>query len=143
MVTSICVSPWVTHERLDDEVIAINLETGAYFAFSGVAADCWSLIASSLPIDTVAATLSERYAVDEARVRDDVTAFAAQLAESGLTTVDATNAEPSEAPTLPSRAEPLSYAPPAIERYDDLQELLLLDPVHEVDEAGWPVAAAE
>ena len=26
-----------------------------------------------------------------------------------------------------------------MEKYDDMQELLLLDPIHEVDEAGWPV----
>ena len=36
MAEPIRVSPWVTHERLDDEVIAINLETGAYYALDGV-----------------------------------------------------------------------------------------------------------
>ncbi len=32
------------------------------------------------------------------------------------------------------------YAPPALETYTDMQELLLLDPIHDVDETGWPAA---
>jgi hypothetical protein len=35
------------------------------------------------------------------------------------------------------------YRSPAIERFDDLEELLVLDPIHEVDEAGWPVTPAD
>ena len=31
----------------------------------------------------------------------------------------------------------------AVSRYDDLEALLKLDPVHEVDEAGWPVPRAD
>ena len=30
------------------------------------------------------------------------------------------------------------YEAPALAKFTDMQELLLLDPVHEVDEAGWP-----
>jgi hypothetical protein len=30
------------------------------------------------------------------------------------------------------------YSPPKLSAYTDMQELLLLDPVHEVDDAGWP-----
>ena len=32
---------------------------------------------------------------------------------------------------------------PIIEKFTDMQELLLLDPIHEVDEKGWPHQAAE
>jgi hypothetical protein len=35
------------------------------------------------------------------------------------------------------------YKPPAIERFDDLEELLVLDPIHEVDEAGWPATPVD
>jgi hypothetical protein len=38
----------------------------------------------------------------------------------------------------PSPREP--FAAPALNTFSDMQELLLLDPIHEVDEAGWPVA---
>ncbi len=31
---------------------------------------------------------------------------------------------------------------PRLETYSDMQDLILLDPVHEVDERGWPHAQA-
>jgi hypothetical protein len=31
-----------------------------------------------------------------------------------------------------------AYVAPAFDRYTDMAELLLIDPVHDVDEAGWP-----
>jgi hypothetical protein len=31
-----------------------------------------------------------------------------------------------------------SFNPPLLHKYSDMQELLLLDPIHDVDEAGWP-----
>jgi hypothetical protein len=31
-------------------------------------------------------------------------------------------------------------AAPVLEKYTDMQELLLLDPIHDVEEAGWPKA---
>ena len=33
------------------------------------------------------------------------------------------------------------YAAPKLSTYTDMQELLLLDPIHEVDESGWPAQA--
>jgi len=34
----------ISHERLEDEVIIINLARGAYYSGSGPAADVWTLI---------------------------------------------------------------------------------------------------
>ena len=33
------------------------------------------------------------------------------------------------------------YESPQLEQYSDMSELLLLDPIHEVDEQGWPKRA--
>ena len=41
-------------------------------------------------------------------------------------------------PANPSTTNQKEYEPPVIECYPDMQELLLLDPIHEVDETGWP-----
>jgi hypothetical protein len=32
--------------------------------------------------------------------------------------------------------------PPRLERYTDMKDYFLLDPIHEVDTAGWPRPAA-
>jgi hypothetical protein len=53
-----------------------------------------------------------------------------------------------EASELPNRkaaaqelvAGKMPFEAPVIEDYSDMQDLLMLDPIHEVDPAGWPVA---
>jgi hypothetical protein len=141
------LSPWVTHERLDDEVIAINLENGAYYAFDGVAADCWNLVDQHAAPDDMVILLEARYPTGGADVRADVAAFVARLLEERLAIIPDSPVTPvSRAQlTLPERvdAAPRAYAAPVVERYNDLDDLLLLDPIHEVDEAGWPIAKAE
>ncbi|MSO78744.1 MAG: PqqD family protein [Acidimicrobiia bacterium] len=137
------LNPWVTHERLDDEVIAINLETGAYFAFSGVAADCWSLVVAGLDRAGAAAAIAERYGVDVERSRSDVSQFVTQLEAAGLIMGEADAGATPESVGLPTPNGPLAYTAPVVDSFEDLEDLLLLDPIHEVDEAGWPVAAAE
>ena len=141
------LSPWVTHERLDDEVIAINLETGAYYALDGTAADCWTLVAAGASRDEMIATLDARYDVTVEALRDDVAGFLTAMVDQGL---GAETDEPAstgdtdaDADGLPTGGSPRPYAAPALTRYDDLDDLLLLDPIHEVDDAGWPIARAE
>jgi Coenzyme PQQ synthesis protein D (PqqD) len=137
------VNPWVTHERLDDEVIAINLETGAYFAFGGVAADCWSLLVAGCDASHSAIAIAERYGVDAERSSRDVVEFVTQLEAAGLITKELGAEAAPDNVELPTPTGPLAYAAPVVDSFEDLEDLLLLDPIHEVDEAGWPIAAAE
>lgn len=135
------VNEWVTHERLDGEVIAINLETGVYFALGGVAADAWSLMAAGAHLAPAIEAIAERYGVETEIVRADVTRLFAEFETTGLARV--ADDAPTSGSELPAPGGPLVYAPPVMERFDDLENLLLLDPIHEVDEAGWPVARTD
>ena len=47
--------------------------------------------------------------------------------------------EPGDLDQLAAAAPPRAPGDPMIESYDDMADLLLLDPVHEVGEQGWPV----
>lgn len=135
------VRPSVRHERLDDEVIAIDLESGAYFALDDAAADCWSILAGGGSPDRAVDATVARFAVARETARADVARFVREVVEVGLLTPADRAPVPVALPDGPAPTRP--YAPPAIERFDDLEELLVLDPIHEVDEAGWPVAPAE
>ena len=131
----------VTHERLDDEVIAIDLDSGAYFALDDVAADCWSILAGGGSLDAAVRAVVDRFDVEPETARNDVESFADQLVQERLLEPGDTAPVPVSAPARvgPTR----EYRPPSVERFDDLEELLLLDPIHEVDEAGWPVTRAD
>src|SRR4051794_33308814 len=132
----------IAHERVEDEVIVINLRTGAYFSLIGAAPDAWDLLLTRTALDDIAGAIVERYGADVATVRTDLGPFVCSLVDEDLlvATEPATSAS-----TLDDKdpAVERTYRPPMLEKYDDMEELLLLDPIHEVDEAGWPVVAAE
>jgi len=138
------VPPWITHERLDDEVMAINLETGAYYALDDVAADVWTLVAGGRPLDDAGAEIAARYAVAEGVARADIGRLVDDLVREQLL-VEAAGEPPAGADPagLPPLGDGRTYAAPTLNKFDDLEELLRLDPVHEVDDVGWPVPRAD
>src|SRR5689334_15492577 len=133
----ILVEPWITHEHLDDQVIMINLETGAYFALEAAAADCWSALVAGAAFDDIVSDVVRRYDVDEPSAARDVEAFVDSMVTEGLV-------QWSTEPAIPLVADGVvapraTYRAPAIEKHDDLEELLLLDPIHDVGPEGWPI----
>jgi hypothetical protein len=75
------------------------------------------------------------YGSDEASVIVDFTSFIERLMEEQL--IKAGNGDPKDWPLSKERqSEP--YLKPSFEKYSDMQEMLLLDPIHEVSEVGWP-----
>lgn len=139
------VSPMVTHEQLDGDVIAIHLETGMYYTFDGVAADCWQGVAVGVPTEVIAAEVSTRFGIAPDVALADVSAFVAALVSERLAADVARDADDTAASsvTFEVRAGARGYIAPVVQRYDDLEDLLLLDPIHEVDDAGWPVARTD
>jgi hypothetical protein len=143
MLKFVPASADVAHERVDDEVIAINLATGAYFSMTGAAADCWTLLVGGTAPDAAAQALAERYGTDLSLVQADVSSLAGRLVEEGLLAERPTaNGSGRDQVVLPAQA-PGTYRTPALEKFDDMEELLLLDPIHDVDSAGWPLLPTE
>ena len=139
--SSFAVRPTVRHERLEDEVIAIDLESGAYFALDDVAAVCWSILAAGGTTSAAVDATVANFDVAADTAQHDVEGFVDELVRVRLLApADRPSARPEVPDTTPGGRE---YRPPVIERFDDLEELLVLDPIHEVDEAGWPATPAD
>src|SRR3954453_7829427 len=131
------VEPWMTHERLDDQVMMINLETGAYFALEQPAADCWTALTAGAGFDAMVGEVVARFEVDRPRAEADVKAFIISLVDEGI--VRWSDDEPVPVAVAADSSGPrLAYRSPQIEKHDDLEELLLLDPIHDVGPEGWP-----
>jgi hypothetical protein len=127
--------PDVIDEVFESETVVVHLRTGAYFAFDESAGVLWRLLEPGRGLPELAALAAERHGLSEA----DVRAFVEQLRAAEL--VVAADA-PLAAGELPE-ARPLG--PPVVQVFTDMQDLLLLDPVHDLDldGDGWPVAAAD
>lgn len=127
-------SPSVIGETIDGEVMVINLVSGIYYNLTGTAAAAWPLLAASAPLHTIVARLSEACDVDSAAIARDLGVFVDTLiAEAIVRAADETVA----LLTLPLVCA-APYTGFAINRYDDMRALLVVDPVHEVGDFGWP-----
>ncbi len=130
--------PRIVHEEIDGEVIAIDLATGAYFSMPATAAIVWRMLAMG-PVEArnLIETLLDRFHDAPEVAAEELDAFVGDLVAHELVRE---TAEPHQA--LPAlNGERDEYVSPGVERYTDMQELILLDPVHEVDAIGWPTPA--
>jgi len=130
-------SPGVAWEDFQDEVIIVNLESGAYFSTREVGAEIWRRVADGMPLAALESALAASYDVDAVVLSEALTGFVATLREEGLL-VPAPTAASSTGHPAPAPATKLAFVAPKLDAYSDMQDLLLLDPIHEVDESGWP-----
>lgn len=133
-------SPHVIHETIDGEVIVINLASGNYYSVKGAGADVWDVIQASPGADrtTIAAAVAARFGREREDVERDIAGFLQQLEQEQLVAAGENGAVASAAPASEPGAGAKTFEPPSLEKYTDMQDLVLLDPVHEVDGAGWP-----
>jgi hypothetical protein len=133
-------TPHVIHEAIDGEVIVINLATGTYYSLRGSAAEAWELIQQpdGVTADELLATMADRLDVPSQRLRVAFAPFLAELQEEGLVEANGIRKLGIAESSSSNGEGPADIDVPRLEKFTDMQELVLLDPVHEVDQAGWP-----
>src|ERR1017187_1474246 len=119
--------PKVICETFEDEVVAINLETGTYFGMCGTAKEVWSLIEGEVPVDGMVAHLAERYTKQPQEIAADLELFTNSLLAHGLVTSEPTGGG---VPATALNGLAGSWEAPKLTVYEDMQDLLLLDPIH-------------
>ncbi len=125
----------VTSETFESETVIINFLNGCYFSLGGSAPAIWT----SLAAPRIESELISAFGGEDVRAAEDIQSFLSVLiAENCLVRVEV---EDSASKTL-EHLQIAPYVPPTVQIFHDLKELIVLDPVHEVDEiAGWPHAS--
>ena len=129
----------VVHEAFNDEILVINLDKGNYFSLRGSGAEIWPMILGGATSAAITDALCAAYAADRARVAPEVEQFLRSLVDHELLVPVSAAIDAVAGLGLPVNGTRSAYAPPLLEVFTDMQDLLLLDPVHEADDAGWPV----
>jgi hypothetical protein len=129
--------PQCAAEVLEDEVVALNVESGVYFSMRGLAAALWGDLATGHPVETLAERARE-HGADGGLVTD----FADQLTRYGLMRAGTSQpiaGAPASDELLRGQKHEIVF-----EVFEDMKDLILSDPIHDVDESmGWPHRAEQ
>jgi hypothetical protein len=128
----------VVHELVDGEVTIIDLVTGVYYALAGSGALIWHCLAQGpCRQEDLSRVLRSSYPVPESEALRHVSRLLKQLRDENLVTQPPSGTElPSPSGTNFPRAS--AFEPPSLEKFTDMEDLLLADPIHEVESRGWP-----
>ena len=129
-------TPPVVAETLDGETTIVDLKNGTYYALNESGSFIWEHLVRGAGPEGIATALTEHYELEPGEADGAVARLVAELDERALVVPDGD--EPPLAQVEGNGVPPGAYSPPELSTFTDMQELLLLDPVHEVDEAGWP-----
>jgi hypothetical protein len=134
----------VIHETIDGEVIVVALTTGCYYSLEGAGADIWDGLLRGRSGDEIVSDLQDRYEVDADDAGAAVSSLVDKLVSERLVHRADVNGGDPAAPGSPSEplGERVAFPLPVLHKFTDMQDFLLVDPVHEVADAGWPHPAA-
>ncbi len=134
--------PNIVHQNIEGEVVIINLNTGDYYSLLNVGVRIWNLLENTTTVDYIVNTLNKEYLSNGININDEVTRFVDELKNDSLVTSSEINnddqSSPDENSTDDKNIDKLPFERPTLQKFTDMQELLLIDPIHEVDEMGWP-----
>jgi hypothetical protein len=103
----------IVSDTLEGDTIVIDIISGAYYTLTSAAGEVWRQVKENGSV-TRDMSLGHKNCLS-------------QLVAEGLLISDSV------------AMVDIDSLDPAFTKYVDMQDLLLADPVHEVDEAGWPI----
>lgn len=133
----------IVHQNIAGEVIVVDLEQGAYFSLLETAVTIWEGIAGGLSEAQILANMESLYSANQSELENCLRGFIRQLREEGLVVESAVAGE---APVTSAKKAPAAKVPlktPELNKYEDMADVLALDPIHDFDEAGWPAQQAQ
>jgi hypothetical protein len=131
----------VIHETIDGEVIIIAVATGVYYSLEGSGAEVWAGLLGGRSARDIVGDLERRYDAPPGAIGKAVSELIEELVKERLVRQAV---PPSSGNGSPSTVGDVdggggdTFAPPVLRKFTDMQDFLLVDPVHEVDDAGWP-----
>ena len=123
-------------ECFDEEVVVLDLVEGIYYAFGGAAVVAWPYIIAQHPEPVIASTLAKSYGLRLDELTRDLTEFVERLVSEKILLIAPENTSEIDRHQL---SHPGEYQGFIFERHAEMEDLLTLDPIHDVDpKKGWP-----
>ncbi|KJC35195.1 PqqD family protein [Bradyrhizobium sp. LTSP857] len=125
--------PLLISQQFDSEVVLANYQNGVYYNLDGSAAQVWLGLKAGRTVEEIAGAFAATTGGDSGSITSQVQAFVDSMLAEGLIANGAADARSETwSPVGP-------FAALEFQRFDNLRELLLMDPVHDAGEEGWPL----
>ena len=99
----------------------------------------FQLIVDGVSVEEIIDVLTLKYVGDRKLILEAILNQVDELLKEGLIVVLEENDNVvKHQENLFDTCEKISFQVPVLEKFSDMEELLLLDPIHEVEESGWP-----
>ena len=135
----------ITHETIDGEVVIVNLASGSYYSLNGAGASIWRCLERQASLAEIVADTTQQFDGEPEELTNAVTKLVQDLQAEGLILTVPNESQPDAVqrkpvpPAQPGQRERPRFTPPLYcVSSPTCRSLLLLDPIHDVNEAGWP-----
>jgi len=118
--------PTIAAEEIEGEVVVVSFDSGHYYSLRDTAADVWRLLDGGVSVGTVMEAFADG-------VPSVVGAFISALESEGLMVAAQANGK-----THTGTIAVGPFSDPKLERFEEMSQMLLYDPIHDVDDTGWP-----
>lgn len=121
----------IVSEKFDDDIVVLDLKSGKYFSFTDSGCALWEALSGGVKPELLVQSAANVSA-------GDLEAFLRKLLEHNLIAVRSGAANAALSADLLQKIAAAKELPD-IFVFDDLADLFLADPIHDVEEpAGWP-----
>jgi hypothetical protein len=133
----------VVYEMFDNEVVIINLDNGNYYSYDGVGVEIWNQLTKKNSIDNISQLLSNIYpSVQSDDLKIIINKSIADLENENLLISSKIKNNQERNTSVETnqeiRVDNNGIKTPTLQRFTDMQDFLLVDPIHEIDYEKWP-----
>jgi Coenzyme PQQ synthesis protein D (PqqD) len=135
-------TPAVVSEIIDGEAVIMNLKSGDYYSTEGVGSLLWHGIEQGQTYPQLLDLVRTAFPTVPEDLATAIDPFIDELITHELIREAPTEraCALSDQADLPQVNGAREFRAPVLNVYADMRDLLLLDPIHDVDEVGWPTA---
>lgn len=134
-------TPGIIHETIESEVVMVNLNNGIYYSMAKTGAVIWNLIDQGMTVKQIIELIKDKFSGESSEIERGIGQLLEELQKEQLILlIDETDGslQSNILSNDNSLIEKKTFEMPVLQKYMDMQDLLLLDPIHDVDEMGWP-----
>ncbi|MFC1719821.1 PqqD family protein [Pseudomonadota bacterium] len=127
----------IVHETIEGEVVIVNLKNGFYYSTEKTGCHVWNMIVAGYSHGEITQTLNDCFPGYADEINASTRSLISDLLGENLIMHSAGSSGQAAAENLSVELDS-EFFPPVLEKHKEMQDLLLVDPIHEVADSGWP-----